>query len=186
MDSTKSDAVDCRRGDICPVRVFSRCLARHFTLSTELFIGWLLVFGGVFQLYRTIKAGGHATRFHRLAFNKHPLFDFWNFTDPVPGSRNYLSDCPFNTLFHCGRNCKNRPRHPIASAQQLGMVYPQWSSRFDHGLHHLGRLAGNSLLVLGLLVGINMIFFGISLFFWLLRLPASMQNLKKQLKLFFK
>lgn len=135
------------------------------TLSTELFIGWLLVFGGVFQLYRTIKAGGHASGFigSLLTSFLYLIFGILLILFPVAGM---FSLTVLLTLFFIAEGIAK-----IVLGIQLRPLN-RWGWFILNGVLALimafiiwAGWPGTAYWVLGLLVGINMIFFGISLIF---------------------
>lgn len=141
------------------------------TLSTELFIGWLLVFGGVFQLYRTIKAGGHASGFigSLLTSILYLIFGILLILFPVAG---IISLTVLLTLFFIAEGIAK-----IVLGIQLRPLN-NWGWFILNGVLALimafiiwAGWPGTAYWVLGLLVGINMIFFGISLIFLALGTP---------------
>lgn len=141
------------------------------TLSTELFIGWLLIFGGIFQLYRTFKAGSHSAGFigSLLTGILYVVFGVLLILFPVAG---IYSLTVLLTLFFIaegiakvilGFQLRSSPRwgwFVLNGILALIMAYIIWAG-----------WPGTVFWVLGLLVGINMIFFGISLILLALGTP---------------
>lgn len=141
------------------------------TLSTELFIGWLLVFAGVFQLYRTIKAGAHATGFisSLIISILYMIFGVLLILFPVAG---IFSLTVLLTLFFIAEGIAK-----IVLGIQL-KPFRRWGWFILNGVLALimafiiwAGWPGTAFWVLGLLVGINMIFFGISLIFLAIGTP---------------
>lgn len=135
------------------------------TLSIELFIGWLLVFAGVFQLYRTVKAGRQSSGFFALLATSilYVIFGILLVLFPVAG---IFSLTILLTLFFIAEGIAK-----IALGIQLRPTR-LWGWFILNGVLALGMAfiiwagwPGTAYWVLGLLVGINMIFFGISLIF---------------------
>lgn len=142
------------------------------TLSTELFIGWLLVFGGSFQLYRTFKAR-HAPGFvgSLLSSTLYILFGLLLLLFPVAG---ILSLTAVLTIFFMAEGVAK-----IILSFQL-RPFKKWGWLLLNGILALilayiiwSGWPGTAYWVLGLLVGINMIFFGTSLIVLSLSLPKS-------------
>lgn len=132
------------------------------TLSTELFIGWLLIFGGVVQLYRTFQ-GRHEPGFigSLLSGFLYTIFGILLILFPVAG---ILSLTVLITLFFIAEGVAK-----IFLGIQL-RPSPWWGWFIINGVLALIMAfiiwkgwPGTAYWVLGLLVGINMIFFGISL-----------------------
>lgn len=135
------------------------------TLSVELFIGWLLVFAGAVQLYRTIKGGSHATGFAGSLCTSilYLLFGILLLFFPVAG---IISLTLLLTLFFIAEGIAK-----IVLGFQL-RPFRQWGWFILNGILALimafiiwAGWPGTAFWVLGLLVGINMIFFGIALIF---------------------
>lgn len=135
------------------------------TLSTELFIGWLLIFGGVFQLYRTIKAGVHASGFigSLVISILYLIFGILLILFPVAG---IFSLTVLLILFFIAEGIAK-----IILGIQL-RPFRRWGWFILNGVLALimafiiwSGWPGTAFWVLGILVGINMIFFGISLIF---------------------
>jgi len=140
------------------------------TLSAELFIGWLLVFAGSVQLYRAIKSR-HARGFlgSLLSSVLYVIFGVWLVLFPVAGmfSLTFLL-----TLFFIAEGVAK-----IILAFQLRPLRP-WGWFLLNGLLALlmgfiiwAGWPGTAFWVLGLLVGVNMTFFGISLMLLAWQLP---------------
>jgi uncharacterized membrane protein HdeD (DUF308 family) len=134
------------------------------TLSTELFIGWLLIFGGVVQLYRTFK-NRHASGFigSLLTGFLYSLFGILLVIFPIAG---ILSLTILLTFFFITEGIAK-----IFLGFQL-RHFQYWGWFIVNGILALvmafiiwNGWPGSAFWVLGLLVGINMIFFGISLIF---------------------
>lgn len=135
------------------------------TLSIELFIGWLLIFAGAVQLFRTIKAGGRAAGFigSLLTSVLYLIFGILLVLYPVAG---IFSLTVLLTLFFIAEGIAK-----IVLGIQL-RPFPQWGWFILNGILALvmafiiwAGWPGSAFWILGLLVGINMIFFGISLIF---------------------
>lgn len=146
------------------------------TLSVELFIGWLLIFGGAIQLYRTIKAGGHAAGFvvSLLTSILYLVFGILLILFPVAG---IYSLTVLLTLFFIAEGIAK-----IVLGIQL-RPFRRWGWFILNGILALimafiiwAGWPGTALWVLGLLVGINMIFFGIALIFLALGTPRIDAN----------
>lgn len=134
------------------------------TLSTELFIGWLLIFAGAVQLYRTIKAR-HAPGFigSLLISLLYIIFGILLILFPIAG---ILSLTVLLTIFFIAEGIAK-----IILGFQL-RPFRRWGWFLLNGVLALiiayiiwAGWPGTAFWVLGLLVGINMIFFGISLMF---------------------
>lgn len=134
------------------------------TLSAELFIGWLLIFGGAIQLYRTLKAR-HAPGFigSLLSSILYLVFGVLLIAFPIAG---IFSLTILLTLFFIAEGIAK-----IILGFQL-RPFSQWGWFILNGVLALviayiiwSGWPGSAFWVLGLLVGINMIFFGISLMF---------------------
>ncbi len=142
------------------------------TLSTELFIGWLLFFSGCVQLYRTFKTRG-ATSFWGsfLISLVYIIFGLLLVFYPVAG---IFSLTIMLTIFFVLegiakiilglqlRPFRNWGWFLLNGVLALVLAYIIWSG-----------WPGSAFWVIGLLVGINMIFFGISLIFLALSIPKS-------------
>lgn len=142
------------------------------TLSAELFLGWLLIFGGVIQLYRTFKAcegcsfiGSLLTGFMYL------IFGILLVIYPVVG---IFSLTILLTIFFIAEGTAK-----IILGLQL-RPFRRWGWFLLNGVIALilayliwSGWPGTAFWVLGLLIGINMIFFGISLIFLALSIPRS-------------
>lgn len=134
------------------------------TLSTELFIGWLLIFAGAVQLYRTIKSR-HAPGFlgSLLISLLYIVFGILLLVFPIAG---ILSLTVLLTIFFIAEGIAK-----IILGIQL-RPFRRWGWFLLNGILALiiayiiwSGWPGTAFWVLGLLVGINMIFFGISLMF---------------------
>lgn len=134
------------------------------TLSSELFIGWLLIFAGIVQLFRTIKAR-HAPGFigSLLTGILYFIFGLLLILFPIAG---IFSLTVLLTIFFIAEGIAK-----IILGLQL-RPFRRWGWFLLNGLLALviayiiwSGWPGTAFWVLGLLVGINMIFFGISLMF---------------------
>lgn len=134
------------------------------TLSTELFIGWLLIFGGAVQLYRSLKSR-HAPGFIGSLISSilYLVFGVLLIAFPIAG---VFSITILLTFFFIAEGIAK-----IILGFQL-RPFRQWGWFILNGLLALimayiiwSGWPGSAFWVLGLLVGINMIFFGISLMF---------------------
>lgn len=134
------------------------------TLSTELFIGWLLIFGGGVLLYRTFKTR-HAPGFigSLLTGILYVVFGILLILFPIAG---ILSLTVLLTIFFIAEGIAK-----IILSFQL-RPFRRWGWLLLNGILALilayfiwAGWPGTAFWVLGLLVGINMIFFGISLIF---------------------
>ena len=132
------------------------------TLSTELFIGWLLIFGGAVQLFRTFKAR-HAPGFlgSLLTGILYFVFGILLILFPIAG---IFSLTVLLTIFFIAEGIAK-----IILGIQL-RPFRRWGWFLLNGFLALiiayiiwSGWPGTAFWVLGLLVGINMIFFGISL-----------------------
>lgn len=143
------------------------------TLSTELFLGWLFVFGGATQLYRSFKtrhAPGFTGSFLMGLF--YLIFGILLILFPIAGmfSLTILLTILFIAvgLSKIIFGVQIRPFGSTAwlfllnGALSLIMAAIIWSG-----------WPGTAFWVLGLLVGINMIFFGMSLLFFGMELPKN-------------
>lgn len=135
-----------------------------FTLSTELFIGWLLLFGGGIQLYRTFKSRHSSGFLGSLVVSLlYLIFGFLFVAFPIAG---VLSLTLLLTLFFIAEGI---------GKIILGFEYRafrSWGWFLLNGILSLiiayiiwSGWPGTAFWVIGLLVGINMIFFGLSLIF---------------------
>lgn len=141
------------------------------TLSTELFIGWLLVFGGIVQLYRTFKGRHEGPGFvgSLLTGFLYVIFGILLVLFPIGG---IFSLTILLTLFFIAEGIAKiilgvqlRPSSTwgwfiLNGVLALIMAFIIWAG-----------WPGTAFWVLGLLLGINMIFFGISLIFLALGMP---------------
>lgn len=135
------------------------------TLSVELFIGWLLIFGGAIQLYRTIRAGSSASGFIASLITSllYIVFGILFLLFPVAG---IISLTILLSIFFAAEG--------IAKIYLGFQLRPAktWLWFIVNGILALAMAAiiwagwpGTAYWMLGLLVGINMIFFGLSLIF---------------------
>lgn len=142
------------------------------TLSVELFIGWLFIFGGAMQLYRTLNNRQGAGFFGSLATGLlYLFFGLLLIFFPIAG---IFSLTILLTLFFIVEGIAK-----IILGFQL-RPFNHWGWFILNGLLALimaliiwNGWPGIAFWVLGLLVGINMIFFGISLFFLGMNSPSS-------------
>ena len=135
------------------------------TLSVDIFLGWLLIFGGAIQLYRTMKGGYHAPGFawSILSGLLYLIFGILLIAFPIAG---IFSLTILLTFFFLAEGLTKiilgfqwRPLrrwgwlivNGIISLIMAWIIWDGWP--------------GTAFWVLGLLVGINMIFFGMSLLF---------------------
>lgn len=146
------------------------------TLSTELFIGWLLVFGGVFQLYRAFKGRHEGPGFigSLLTGLLYVIFGILLVLFPIAG---IFSLTILLILFFIAEGIAK-----IILGVQL-RPFRRWGWFILNGILALimafiiwSGWPGTAFWVLGLLVGINMIFFGISLIFLALGIPRVNTN----------
>lgn len=145
------------------------------TLSAELFIGWLLVFGGAVQLYRAIQ-GRHAPGFigSLLTSLLYLIFGILLVLYPVAG---IFSLTILLIIFFIAEGIAK-----IILGLQL-RPFRRWGWFLLNGVLALimafiiwAGWPGTAFWVLGLLVGINMIFFGLSLIFLALGIPRIDAN----------
>jgi len=142
------------------------------TLSLELFIGWLFIFGGVFQAVRSLKswsAQGSVGSF--LIGLVYLVFGIFLLAYPLAG---VISLTLILTFFFIIEGISK-----IILGFQMRPVQ-QWVWFIISGIISLlmafiifSGWPGTALWVPGLLIGINMIFFGIALFFFGLSLPKN-------------
>lgn len=140
------------------------------TLSSELFIGWLLIFGGVVQLFRTIKTRKAPGFIGSLLTGiLYFIFGVLLILFPMAG---VLSLTVLLTIFFIAEGIAK-----IILSLQL-RPFRRWGWFLLNGILALiiayiiwAGWPGTAAWVLGLLVGINMIFFGISLMFLALGIP---------------
>lgn len=142
------------------------------TLSTELFIGWLLLFGGAFQLFRAFKSR-RAPGFvgSLLTGLLYALFGVMLLVFPVAG---ILSLTLLLTVFFAVEGIAK-----IILSFQL-RPFKNWGWLLLNGILALilayiiwSGWPGTAFWVLGMLVGINMIFFGTSIMMLSLSLPKN-------------
>jgi len=140
------------------------------TLSVELFIGWLLFFGGAMQFYRALQMR-HMPGFlgSLLTSSLYIIFGLLLALYPLAG---VLSLTLLLTIFFIADGISK-----IMLAFQL-TPFRRWGWFILNGVLSLiiayiiwSGWPGTAFWVLGLLVGINMIFFGISLIFLALEIP---------------
>lgn len=142
------------------------------TLSTELFIGWLLFFSGCVQLYRTFKTRGARSFIGSLLTGLvYIVFGILLVLYPVAG---IFSLTIMLTIFFIAEGIAKiilgMQLHPfrrwgwflLNGVLALVLAYLIWSG-----------WPSSAFWVIGLLVGINMIFFGISLIFLALGMPKA-------------
>jgi uncharacterized membrane protein HdeD (DUF308 family) len=134
------------------------------TFSAELFIGWLLIFAGAVQLYRILKAR-HAPAFAGSLFTSilYLIFGVLLILFPTAG---IFSLTVLLTLFFLAEGISK-----IILGFQL-RPFRRWGWFLLNGVLALiiayiiwAGWPGTAYWVLGLLVGINLIFFGLSLIF---------------------
>lgn len=142
------------------------------TLSTELFIGWLMLFGGAVQAYRSIKAR-HADGFlgSLLVSLMYIIFGILLLVYPLAG---VVSLTLLLTFFFI-----------VEGLSKIILGYQtrannRWGWFVFSGLISLAMAyiifagwPGTAFWVLGLLVGINMIFFGLSVLFFAYNIPKE-------------
>jgi uncharacterized membrane protein HdeD (DUF308 family) len=142
------------------------------TLSSELFIGWLLIFGGGVLLYRAIKTR-HAPGFigSLLTGILYLVFGILLILFPIAG---ILSLTVLLTIFFIAEGIAKI----ILSFQMR--PFRRWGWLLINGILALilayiiwAGWPGSAFWVLGLLVGINMIFFGFSLMFLAWGIPKN-------------
>lgn len=150
-------------------------LPRISTLSVDLFIGWLFIFGGIVQLYRTFKGRPEGVGFtgSLLTGLMYLIFGLLLIIFPIAG---IFSLTILLTLFFVlegsakivlGVQLRSSPSHlwgwfilnGILALIMAMIIWAGWP--------------GTVFWVLGLLAGINMIFFGISLIFLALATPQT-------------
>ena len=132
------------------------------TLSAELFIGWILLFGGIVQLYRSIKTRKNSGFFWSLIISLlYILFGVLLIIFPIAGMFSL-------TILLIGFFIVEGIAKIILGFQLKPFRY--WGWMLFSGVIALIMAAiiwsgwpGTAFWVIGLLVGINMIFFGISL-----------------------
>ncbi len=143
------------------------------TLSFELFSGWLLIFGGIFQIYRSFKGWNHspAVMGSLLTGILYFIFGVLLILFPVAG---VISLTALLIIFFIAEGIAK-----FILGFQLRPT-PQWSLFLLNGALALimayiiwRGFPGTAYWVLGLLIGINMIFFGISLIFLGLSIPKK-------------
>lgn len=142
------------------------------TLSTELFIGWLLVFGGAFQLFRAFRSRRSPGFVGSLLTSVlYVLFGVMLLIFPVAG---ILSLTALLTVFFAAEGLAK-----IILGFQLRPLR-NWGWLLFNGILALilayiiwSGWPGTAFWVLGLLVGINMIFFGTSIMILSLSLPRN-------------
>lgn len=146
------------------------------TLSVELFIGWLLIFGGIFQLYRTFKSSSHSPGYvgYLLTGFLYLIFGILLIIFPIAG---VFSLTILLMIFFIAEGIAK-----IILGAQL-RPFRRWGWFILNGVLALimaviiwAGWPGTAFWVLGLLVGINMIFFGISLIFLALGIPRIDSN----------
>lgn len=142
------------------------------TLSTELFIGWLLLLGGLVQGYRSIMAR-HAQGFvgSLLVSLMYIVFGVLLLLYPLTG---VITLTLVLTFFFIVEGISK-----IILGFQM-KPFSQWGWFILSGLIALAMAyiiyagwPGTAFWVLGLLVGINMIFFGLTLLFFAFSLPKE-------------
>lgn len=136
-----------------------------FTIGTELFVGWLLLIGGIFQAYRTFQARhvkGVAWNF--LTALVYIILGLFFIFYPIPG---ILSLTALLIAFFLVEG--------ISKAIYAFQMKPRqsWGWLLFSGIIALimaliiwSGWPGTAFWVIGLLVGINMLFFGMSLIFF--------------------
>lgn len=132
------------------------------TLSTELFIGWLLLFGGIVQLYRTFQTRRDGSFIGSLLLSiMYLVFGILLLVFPIAGifSLTILLIAFFIaegiSKFILGFQLKPTGQWGwflFSGVISLVMAFIIWSG-----------WPGTAFWVIGLLIGINMIFFGVSL-----------------------
>ncbi|WP_068470969.1 HdeD family acid-resistance protein [Candidatus Protochlamydia phocaeensis] len=140
------------------------------TLSTELFIGWLILFGGIFQAYRTFIARQAPGFWGSLLTSiLYIIFGLLMVIFPVAG---IISLTLLLIFFFALEGIAK-----IILGFQL-KPFRRWGWFILNGVLALAMAViiwagwpGTAFWALGLLVGINMIFFGISLVFLALGIP---------------
>lgn len=142
------------------------------TLSAELFIGWLLFFGGIIQLYRTFKSRQEPGFIGSLLTSlMYLLFGALLVIFPVAGIFSL-------TILLIGFFIAEGISKIILSFQLK--PFKQWGWLLVSGIIALimagiiwSGWPGTAFWVIGLLIGINLIFFGISLIFLAAGTPKS-------------
>lgn len=145
------------------------------TLSTELFIGWFILFGGLIQIYRTLKARKESGFWGSLLVSAlYIIFGILLLIYPVAGIISLTLLMMFFFLFE-----------GIAKIIMGFQLRPlrRWGWFILNGILSLIMAAiiwagwpGTAFWVLGLLVGINLLFFGLSLAFLALGIPKIDKN----------
>lgn len=144
------------------------------TISTELFIGWLFLIGGAVQCYRSV-AARHSQGFagSLLVSLMYVIFGILLLVYPLTG---IISLTLVLTFFFIVEGISK-----IILGFQM-RSFSQWGWFILSGIIALlmayiiyAGWPGTALWVLGLLVGINMIFFGITLLFFAWNLPKETQ-----------
>jgi uncharacterized membrane protein HdeD (DUF308 family) len=142
------------------------------TLSAELFLGWLLILGGVIQLYRTFKT--HEGRGFVGSLLTGLIYLFFGILLVVYPIAGIFSLTILLTFFFIAEGIAK-----IILSFQLRHFH-RWGWFLLNGVIALilayliwSGWPGTAFWVLGLLVGINMIFFGISLIALALSIPRS-------------
>ncbi len=145
------------------------------TLSTELFIGWFILFGGLIQIYRTFKARKESGFWGSLLVSVlYIIFGILLLIYPVAGIISLTLLMMFFFLFE-----------GIAKIIMGFQLRPlrRWGWFILNGILSLIMAAiiwagwpGTAFWVLGLLVGINLLFFGLSLAFLALGIPKIDKN----------
>ncbi len=140
------------------------------TLSAELFIGWFILFGGLIQTYRTFKARNESGFWGSLIISLlYIIFGVLLLIYPVAGVISLTLLMMFFFLFE-----------GIAKIIMGFQLRPlrRWGWFILNGVFSLIMAAiiwagwpGTAFWVLGLLVGINLLFFGLSLAFLALGIP---------------
>ena len=147
------------------------------TLSTELFIGWLLIFGGIIQLYRTFK-GRHEQGFVGSLITSilYLIFGILLIVFPVAG---IISLTLLMTLFFLAEGiAKIILGFQLRPISRGGLFILNGILALVMSFIIWAGWPGTAFWVLGLLVGINMIFFGISLIFMAIGMPKIDANNK--------
>lgn len=140
------------------------------TLSAELFIGWLLIFGGAVQLYRSFKTQGAPGFWGSLLVGLlYVIFGVLLVLYPIAGVFSLTAMLIFFfiaeglakiILAFQFRRFRRWGWFLVNGVIALLLAYIIWSG-----------WPGTAFWVLGLLVGINMIFFGVSLIILSLGMP---------------
>lgn len=140
------------------------------TLSAELFIGWLIFFGGLIQMYRTWKTRHESGFWGSLIVSLlYILFGILLLIYPIAGVISLTLLMMFFFLFEGVAK--------IVMGFQLRPLR-RWGWFILNGVLSLIMAAiiwmgwpGTAFWVLGLLVGVNLLFFGLSLAFLALGIP---------------